>query len=240
MKARLEDIAAHAGVSVATVSRVVNGKEGVSDATRKAVLTAAELLGYDRPAQARRCRTGPVGIIVPELDNPIFPQFVQHIEYALAAHDYTPMLCTTSPVIQEHEYIDMLLDHKVAGIVFVAGRHANTEVDHTRYGKLLDDGMPIVLINGHVDGLDAPFVSTDERGAMVSAVAYLRSQGHSRIGCVMGPARYISSQRKVGGFLDAIASTAATESALVRPGSDPCRLLVKSGDDTYFRKNEQE
>lgn len=207
MKTRLEDVANEAGVSVATVSRVVNGKEGVSDKTREAVLSAVESLGYDRPARARRSRTGLVGIIVPELDNPIFPLFVQHIESALAANGYTPLLCTASPVVQEHEYSDMLLGHGVAGIVFIAGRHANTDVDHSRYAELRAANVPIVLINGYVDDVEAPFISNDDANAMRTAVDHLCSLGHRRIGCVMGPARYVPSQRKVGGFLQALAAS---------------------------------
>lgn len=204
VKTRLEDIAAEAGVSVATVSRVVNGKDGVAADTREAVLVAVELLGYDRAPQPRRSRTGLVGIIVPELDNPIFSLFVQHTESALAARGYTPLLCTASPIMQEHEHIDTLLGHNVAGIIFVTGRHANTEVDHRRYAELRAAQVPILLINGYINGLDAPFISTDDVGAMKTAVQHLRNQGHSRIGCAMGPARYVTSQRKVHSFVQAL------------------------------------
>ena len=75
MKARLADIAAHADVSEATVSRVLNGKPGVAESTRQAVLTALDVLGYDRPSRLRRKSAGLVGLIVPELTNPIFPMF---------------------------------------------------------------------------------------------------------------------------------------------------------------------
>lgn len=202
MKTRLEDIAARAGVSPATVSRVVNGRPGVSEQTRLAVLAEVELLGYDRP-QPVRSRSGLVGLLVPELDNPVFPRFVQETESALAARGYVPLLCTATPIVQENEYVDMLLERGVAGVVFIAGRHANTEVDHHRYGELRAAGVPIVLVNGHLDGLDAPFVSTDDVQAARTAVEHLRSLGHRRIGCAMGPARYVTSQRKVAGFRQA-------------------------------------
>ena len=86
MKARLADIAAHADVSEATVSRVLNGKPGVAEATREAVLHSLDVLGYDRPSRLRRKTTDLVGLIVPELTNPIFPAFAQIIETALARH----------------------------------------------------------------------------------------------------------------------------------------------------------
>ncbi len=103
MRARLEDVAERAGVSVSTVSRVVNGKRGVAETTRRRVLEHLDVLGYDRPRGSRAKRTGLVGLIVPELVNPVFPAFVQAIEQALAATGQTPLLCTATPVVQEHE-----------------------------------------------------------------------------------------------------------------------------------------
>ena len=84
MRARLSDIAAQAQVSEATVSRVLNDKPGVSAETRQAVLTALDVLGYERPARLRKRSAGLVGLVVPELDNPIFPAFAQVIESVLA------------------------------------------------------------------------------------------------------------------------------------------------------------
>lgn len=106
-------------------------------------------------------------------------------------------------MVQENEYVVMLLERGVAGLVFLAGRHANTEGDHSRYHQLRGHGVPLVLINGYVEGLDAPFVSTDDVHAARTAVEHLRSLGHAEIGCAMGPARYVTSQRKVEGFLQA-------------------------------------
>ena len=82
VKARLADIAAHADVSEATVSRVLNGKPGVAESTRQAVLTALDVLGYDRPSRLRRKSAGLVGLIVPELSNPIFPIRADHRDRA--------------------------------------------------------------------------------------------------------------------------------------------------------------
>ena len=83
--ARLADIAAQAGVSEATVSRVLNGKPGVSMRTRQSVLTALDLLGYERPVRLRARSAGLVGLITPELSNPIFPAFAQVVERVLTS-----------------------------------------------------------------------------------------------------------------------------------------------------------
>src|SRR5262249_51831954 len=94
---RLFDIARQAGGSEAPGSRVLNGKPGVSADTRQAVLTALDVLGYERPDRLRKRSAGLVGLVTPELENPIFPLFAQIIETVLAQHGYTPVLCTQTP-----------------------------------------------------------------------------------------------------------------------------------------------
>jgi DNA-binding LacI/PurR family transcriptional regulator len=201
MRARLSDIAAQADVSEATVSRVLNDRPGVSQETRQAVLTALDVLGYERPARLRQRRAGLVGLVVPELDNPIFPAFAQTIESVLAQQGYTPVLCTqTAGGVTEDEYVEMLLDRHVSGIVFVSGLHADTAADPARYQKLVARRLPIVLINGYVAGVEAPFVSCDDRAAGELAVSHLAALGHRRIGLISGPERFIPVQRKISGF----------------------------------------
>jgi len=204
-RARLADIAIQAGVSEATVSRVLNGRPGVAEATRQAVLTALDVLGYERPARLKQHSAGLVGLIVPELDNPIFPMFAQVIESALAHHGYTPVLCTQTPGgVHEDDYTQMLLERGVAGIVFVSGLHADSSADPARYVALRRRGLPIVLVNGYIDGVDAPFVSNDDVTSMDLAVTHLVAQGHTRIGLALGPRRFVPVVRKITGFRDAM------------------------------------
>lgn len=205
MVARLADIAAAAGVSEATVSRVLNGRPGVADSTRQAVLTALDVLGYERPSRLRLHSAGLVGLIVPELDNPIFPAFAQVIEPALARHGYTPVLCTQTPGgVHEDEYTRMLLERGVAGIVFVSGLHADATADPARYQALRAVGLPIVLVNGYLPGVDAAFVSNDDVASMELAVSHLAALGHCRIGLAVGPRRFVPVVRKIAGFAAAI------------------------------------
>src|SRR5690606_39805125 len=91
-RTRLADLAAQAGVSTATVSRVLNGKPGVSPAARQAVLEALDLLGYERPERLRMRSQGLVGLIVPELTNPVFPLFAQVVESILRSEEHTSEL----------------------------------------------------------------------------------------------------------------------------------------------------
>jgi DNA-binding LacI/PurR family transcriptional regulator len=205
MRARMADVAKQAQVSEATVSRVINDRPGVSHETRQAVLTALDVLGYERPERLRKRSAGLVGLVVPELDNPIFPAFCQVIESTLAQQGYTPVLCSQSPGgVTEDEYVEMLLDRQVSGIVFVSGLSADTTADHARYERLLDRPLPIVLVNGFTEGIEAPFVSCDDRLAGDLAVSHLVALGHRRIGLISGPNRFISTQRKLQGYRGAI------------------------------------
>ncbi len=212
MRARLADIATHAGVSEATVSRVLNAKPGVADSTRQSVLTALDVLGYERPSRLRKKSAGLVGLIVPELENPIFPAFAQVIETALAQHSYTPVLCTQTPGgVHEDDYTTMLLERGVSGIVFVSGLHADTTASTERYTSLRERGLPIVLVNGYAEGIDAPFISNDDVASMDLAVAHLVSLGHTKIGLALGPARFVPVVRKVTGFAAAVRSRLSTD-----------------------------
>ncbi|GAA2737686.1 LacI family DNA-binding transcriptional regulator [Pedococcus aerophilus] len=201
MKARLADIAVHADVSEATVSRVLNGKPGVAESTREAVLHSLDVLGYDRPSRLRRKSADLVGLIVPELTNPIFPAFAQIIETALARHQFTPVLCTQTPGgVHEDEYVQMLLDRGVAGIIYVSGQHADVTEDTDRYAALRERGLPIVLVNGYQQGIDAPFISNDDVASMELALTHLVQLGHTRIGLAIGPDRFVPVIRKIAGF----------------------------------------
>jgi DNA-binding LacI/PurR family transcriptional regulator len=201
VKARLADIAAHAEVSEATVGRVLNGKPGVADSTRELVLTSLDVLGYDRPSRLRRRSAGLVGLVMPELTNPIFPAFAQTIETSLAHHQFTPVLCTQTPGgVHEDDYVQLLLDRGVAGIIYISGLHADTTADPERYRRLRDRGLPIVLVNGYHEGIDAPFISNDDVASMELALTHLVQLGHRQIGLAIGPDRFVPVIRKVQGF----------------------------------------
>lgn len=200
--ARLADIAAQAGVSEATVSRVLNGKPGVAAATRQSVLAALDVLGYERPVRLRQRSAGLVGLITPELENPIFPALAQVIGQALTRQGYTPVLATQTPGgSTEDELTEMLVDRGVSGIIFVSGLHADTSADMQRYEQLRAQGVPFVLVDGFSPKVQAPFISPDDRAAMQLAVTHLVSLGHTRIGLALGPKRFVPVQRKIEGFV---------------------------------------
>ncbi|MEW2303517.1 LacI family DNA-binding transcriptional regulator [Streptomyces sp. NPDC006655] len=198
MTRRLAEVAKKVGVSEATVSRVLNGKPGVSEATRQAVLSALDVLGYERPTQLRGERARLVGLVLPELQNPIFPAFAEVIGGALAQLGLTPVLCTqTKGGVSEADYVELLLQQQVSGVVFAGGLYAQADAPHDHYRQLADRNIPVVLVNAAIEHLGFPAVSCDDAVAVEQAWRHLASLGHERIGLVLGPADHIPSARKL-------------------------------------------
>jgi DNA-binding LacI/PurR family transcriptional regulator len=185
-------------VSEATVSRVLNGKAGVSEATRTSVLTALDVLGYERPTKLRGDRARLVGLVLPELQNPIFPAFAEVATGALVQRGFTPALCArTIGGVTEVEFVEMLLEHQVSGVIFGGGDYSLADAGHEHYHRLRDLKLPVVLVNAGVDDLGHPRVSTDDAVAVEQALGHLVSLGHRRIGALLGPAGHVPSRRKL-------------------------------------------
>lgn len=186
------------GVSEATVSRVLNNKPGVSEATRQAVLTALDVLGYERPTQLRGERARLVGLVLPELQNPIFPAFADVIGGALAQQGLTPVLCTqTNGGVSEADYVELLLQQQVSGVVFAGGQFAQADARHEHYRLLSERKVPVVLVNAAIEDLGFPCVACDDAVAVEQAWRHLSLLGHQRIGLVLGPDDHVPSMRKL-------------------------------------------
>jgi DNA-binding LacI/PurR family transcriptional regulator len=214
MAGKLADVARQAGVSEATVSRVLNGKPGISDTTRAAVLTALDVIGYERPTHLRGRKARMVGLVVPELQNPIFPALAEVVAGALAQRGFNAVLCTRTGSMSEAEYVEMLLERQVSGMIFAGGQYAEADAPHDHYTRLLQLRLPVVLVNAAADHLDFPRVSTDDGVAMQQAYSHLAYLGHERIGLIIGPPDHVPSARKLRAF-EAISAKAGTSAELV-------------------------
>jgi DNA-binding LacI/PurR family transcriptional regulator len=202
----LTDIARQARVSEATVSRVLNGKPGVSDATRAAVLTALDVIGYERPTHLRGRKARMVGLVVPELQNPIFPVLAEVVAGALAQRGFNAVLCTRTGSMSEAEYVEMLLERQVSGMIFAGGQYAEADAPHDHYVRLRQLRLPVVLVNAAADDLEFPSVSTDDAVAMEQAYGHLQTLGHTRIGLILGPDDHMPSRRKLAAYRTVCAS----------------------------------
>lgn len=193
-------MAKFAGVSEATVSRVLHDKAGIGAATRDSVLTALDVLGYQRPFKHRSEMARLVGLVLPDLHNPIFPAYAEAMAGALFRQGLVPVLCTrTSDGVSEAHYIEMLLARQVAGIVFVAASYADAGPEQT--AALRRRKLPVILINPADENPDVPRVGVDDAVAVDLSLAHLQALGHRRIGVVAGPAGHVPSDRKVAEFL---------------------------------------
>jgi len=229
---RLAEVAKYCGVSEATVSRVLNGKPGISEATRTAVLTALDVLGYERPTKMRGERARLVGLVLPELSNPIFPAFAEVVAGALAKRGFTPVLCTrTAEGVSEGDYVDILLDQHVSGVIFAGGNYAQAAAEHDHYRRLRERGLPVVLVNAAIDDIGFPIVSADDAVAVRQAYGHLRSLGHERIALVLGPEDHVPSLRKLTALTQVSGAPGECERALfsMEGGQAAATRLIKRG-----------
>ncbi|MEU8356424.1 LacI family DNA-binding transcriptional regulator [Nonomuraea sp. NPDC048882] len=201
MPRRLSDVAAFAGVSVATVSRVLHDKPGIAQATRDSVLTALDVFGYERPQKLRNQRAPLIGLVLPELQNPIFPAMAELVVTELIRHNLLPVLCTrTADGLPEAHYVQMLLAQNVGGIVFIGSSYADAGAAQVK--ELRARKLPIVLINAADENLDVPRVCVDDGVAVRQALGHLRALGHERIGLILGPVGHVPSARKLAAFAE--------------------------------------
>jgi DNA-binding LacI/PurR family transcriptional regulator len=164
------------------------------------VLTALDVIGYERPSSLRGRKARMVGLVVPELQNPIFPALAEVVAGALAQRGFNAVLCTRTGSMSEAEYVEMLLERQVSGMIFAGGQYAEADAPHDHYTRLLQLRLPVVLVNAAADHLEFPRVSTDDAVAMEQSYGHLRSLGHERIGLILGPPDHVPSRRKLAAF----------------------------------------
>lgn len=198
--ATLKDIAQAAGVSIATVSNVVNGTKPATPEVHQRVLDAIQRLGYVPNPHAQSLRTGhsrTLGLVVPDLTNPYFPALVQAVETTARALGYVLIVMDAgNDAARETEALTLLAGYRVAGVVWVP-------VDVER---ALDWPFPIVTVDRHVRGCDTVAADHAQGGALLGAHAV--ALGHRRVGLLSGPRDLQSARLRRAGFLEAIAGAA--------------------------------
>jgi DNA-binding LacI/PurR family transcriptional regulator len=200
-------------------------------------LTALDVLGYERPTQLRGERARLIGLVLPELQNPIFPALAEVVGGALAQRGFTPVLCCTRTAggLSEADYVGMLLDQHVSGVVFAGGHFAEQAAPHDHYRLLRSRGVPVVLINAAIDNLDFPCVSTDDVTAAGQAYSHLASLGHQRIGLVAGPQDHMPSRRKLAAFTELATRDGATAPSGEAPPVEHALFSLEGGQAATTR-----
>jgi DNA-binding LacI/PurR family transcriptional regulator len=201
--ASLRDVAEKAGVSVATASRVATGSASVRPETRERVERAMRELLYVPPAG--ETNSGAIGLLLPEFENPVFAAFAQAMETHASKAGFATILCNTAgEPLREVEYVHMLLERRVDGMIFISAGITDVRGEHSHYRQLLERGARLVFVNGGAESLDFTSVVVDERAAGRIATEHLIELGHERIGFVAGEAYASPTREKAAGRADAL------------------------------------
>lgn len=219
--AKLADVARRAGVSTASVSRVLAGKPHVSDAVRQRVLAAVKELNFQPSRLARSLRAQRahvLGLIISDIQNPFFISIVRAIEDIAYQHQYSLVLCNADEdPDKEALYIDLMMAEKVAGVVI-----SPTHETATSCQRLADVGIPVVAIDRRVNHMAVDTVVVDNISATSEIVSHLIADGHRRIGAVVGTPIVTTGHERRAGYLR----------ALQRHGITPETTLLCTGAPT--------
>jgi LacI family transcriptional regulator len=212
----LRDVAARAGVHPGTVSRALNPETRalVKPQTAQRVLKAAEALGYQPNPIARGLKTNrsmTVGVVIPDLTNPLFPPIVRGIEDVLMPAGYSPLLINTdNNAEREAQLVSSLRGRQVDGFLFATAR-----LKHQLIADLAAEGVPIVLVNRRLDTPDLPTVTTDDGAGVVMALRHLVDLGHSEIAYIAGPRWTSTGQARLRAFKMGMADLGLDSSRVV-------------------------
>jgi LacI family transcriptional regulator len=201
----LRDVAARAGVHPATASRALNPETRllVKEETARRVLEAAELLGYHPNPVARSLRTRrshTIGVIIPDLTNPLFPPIVRGLEDRLAAAGYVALIGNTDGDGERERLVFEQMRARHADGIVLATAHLSDPL----LAEAARTGLPVVLVNRMAQDHSLPSVSVDNESGMRMAVAHLIGQGHRQIAHIAGPQEVSTGLFRYRGFVAAM------------------------------------
>jgi LacI family transcriptional regulator, galactose operon repressor len=210
--ATIHDVAARAGVSVATVSRVLNGKGVVREATLRQVLAAAETLAYvpnvaARSLSSRKSQT--LGIVLPEVHGAFFSEVIRGVDLAARRAGYHILVSGAHSDAGEMLEVLRAMRGRVDGLVVMA-----PDVAQATLHRSLPGDLPLVLLNSAAPGRDA--IAIDNYGGAQQMMRYLKELGHARIAFIKGPRQNADARERLRGYRDAIAGRRGDRTAALR------------------------
>lgn len=214
----MRDVAERAGVSVTSVSHVINQTRLVSDDLRERVLTAMNELGYQPNALARSLRrkeTYTIGVIITNSADPFFAEVTRGVEDACFEQGYNIILCNSdSDLDKELLYTNALIKKRVDGILFLAAGGKSTKHIHT----MQEQKIPLVVVDRYIPDLAVDTVLIDNARGGWLATHHLIELGHQRIGCITGPSDLSLSAERVTGYRCALqeAGLAVDETLIIK------------------------
>jgi DNA-binding LacI/PurR family transcriptional regulator len=199
------DVAKLAKVSIQTVSAVINDKPGITDQTRVRVREAVAKLDYHPNLLAsnlRAQRSFTIGVVIPSITNPFFPEFVRGIEDVAQQHGYSLFLCNSDDDDQkENRYLQLLRKHRIAGLI--AAIQPSEPEGRKALQNLLEHGVPVVLLGALRPDERIVNLAIDDTQGSYLVTAHLLDLGHRRIGMIKPPTGGEVGKNRVVGFLEA-------------------------------------
>ncbi len=205
MKVKIKDIANMTGVSIATVSMVINDKaDRISPKTREKVLKAVEETGYvpNRVASSMVTkRTKTIGLIIPDIVNPFFPEIARGVEDRAKKDGFAVILCNSDNDMNKEEYyLDLLQEKMVDGIVFTVSS-VRTEFSDS-FKKV---GVPLITVDRDISNIDNyAKIVVDNEQASYEAVSYMISRGLKKIAHMSGPSTSLTARHRFQGYKRAL------------------------------------
>jgi len=202
--ATIRDVAEKAGVSVATVSHVINGTRKVAPETEVRVRRVMEELGYQPNAIAQSLRkrtTYVIGILVSDITNPFFATLVRGAEDAALEAGYSVIVCNSDedPGKEDH-YIRVLWQRRVDGMLIAVTRDGTSPAIR----ELVQRKIPFVFVDRKANGIDADAVLSDNFGGAYQATCHLIERGHKRIGIILGIPGATTTEERLAGYCQAL------------------------------------
>ncbi|MFA6735612.1 MAG: LacI family DNA-binding transcriptional regulator [Saccharofermentanales bacterium] len=198
----IKEVAQSAGVSVATVSRVINKDPAVRPATRDKVMNAIAQLSYTPNLlgrHLRQTRTNKILVLIPSISNQFYSKIIRAMEKVSEEQGYDVLVCMThNDPRAERRYIDMLVTRVVDGIVFFSSSLSAAQMDE------LASGFPVVQCSEYIEGSNTDMVVIDDEKAAYDAVSWLLRRGHKRVAYMGSQVRYSSGIRRERGYRKAV------------------------------------
>jgi LacI family transcriptional regulator len=216
----LRDVAASAGVSPKTVSRVVNGEPNVDSVTAQRVADAIATLGYRRNEVARSLRPGQslaaVGLVIGDVSNPFYAAIARAVEGVAAAHGRLLVTASSDDDPRRERELVLAIAHRVDGLLVIPAGKEGGE-GHAYLGAERQMGTPVVFLDRPPHGVDGDTILIDNVGGARRAVEHLIAHGHRRIGVVGDAPSYFTVVERVRGYREALAAAGIpVDESLVR------------------------
>jgi len=200
----IKEVAARAGVSITTVSRVINNKtDSIAASTEQKVLKAIDDLDYSPNKSARALRhqkTEVIGVITPDISNPFFAKLIRGVEHEAYDRGYNTIICDTeNDKKKEISYLDTLIQERVEGVIFIP-----TTSKLNKIYELIRAGIKVIFADRALENINASVVKADNLGGSYKLTSNLLAAGHRKIAFIKGPKGLTTTEERYQGYRKAL------------------------------------